>query len=91
MNDRIRKLNELPERAGAKYVLYWSQMNRRVRANHALEYAVQRANELGLPVLFYEGLTCTYPHANDRLHTFLLENVPDTEKRLNERHIGYLF
>lgn len=91
MTDRIRKLNEDPDRADAMYVLYWSQMNRRVWANHALEYAVQRANELGLPVLFYEGLTCTYPHANDRLHTFLLENVPDTEQCLKERRIGYLF
>jgi deoxyribodipyrimidine photo-lyase len=91
MDDRVSKLNEAPERASAKYVLYWSQMNRRVRANHALEYAVQRANELRLPVLFYEGLTCTYPSANDRLHTFLLENVPDTEQRLKKRHIGYLF
>jgi deoxyribodipyrimidine photo-lyase len=91
MKDRVRILNEAPERAGAKYVLYWSQMNRRVRTNHALEYAIRRANELRLPVLFYEGLTCSYPHANDRLHTFLLENVPDTERRLKERHIGYLF
>jgi deoxyribodipyrimidine photo-lyase len=91
MNDRLRRLNEAPERAAAKYVLYWSQMNRRVRVNHALEYAIERANEFDLPVLFYEGLTCSYPHANDRLHTFLLENVPDTERRLKERHIGYLF
>ncbi len=29
-------------------------------------------------MLFYEGVTCSYPHANDRLHTFILEGVPET-------------
>ncbi|MBL0161035.1 MAG: deoxyribodipyrimidine photo-lyase [Bryobacterales bacterium] len=66
-------------------------MNRRVDANHALQWAIQRANELRVPVLFYEGLTCTYPHANDRLHTFILEGVPETAKRLAQRGIGYCF
>ncbi len=73
------------------YVLYWSQMNRRVDNNHALQWAIQRANELHLPVLYYEGLTCTYPEANDRLHTFVLEGVPETARRLAERGIGYCF
>jgi deoxyribodipyrimidine photo-lyase len=91
MKDRVRQLNARRERPQAGYVLYWSQMNRRVRSNHALEYAIERANDLALPVLFYEGVTCSYPHANDRLHTFLLENVPDTARLLKKRHIGYLF
>ncbi len=91
MKDRVRKLNDAPEREGASYVLYWSQMNRRVDSNHALEYAIQLANERALPVLFYEGLTCTYPYANDRLHTFILQGVPETRKRLAARGIGYAF
>ncbi len=66
-------------------------MNRRVDSNHALQRAIQRANELRLPVLFYEGLTCTYPEANDRLHTFILEGVPETARRLARRGIGYCF
>jgi deoxyribodipyrimidine photo-lyase len=78
-------------REGGRYVLYWSQMNRRVRVNHALERAIAVANERGLPVLFYEALGYTYPHANDRLHTFVLEGVPETEKRCKERGIGYVF
>jgi deoxyribodipyrimidine photo-lyase len=91
MRERIRKLNTEPEREGAKYYLYWSQMNRRVHTNHALEYAIHSANRLGLPLLVYEGLTCTYKKANDRLHTFVLQNVPDMAERLAERGIGYLF
>lgn len=89
--ERISKLNTAPERPDRAYVLYWSQMNRRVDANHALLYAVELANRFRLPVLFYEGLTCTYEYANDRLHTFLLQGVPETARRLRRAGIGYVF
>jgi deoxyribodipyrimidine photo-lyase len=89
--ERIRKLNQASIRTDARYVLYWAQMNRRVEANHGLLRAVALANDLNLPVLYYEGLTCTYPYASDRLHTFILEGVPDTARRLAERGIGYCF
>ena len=67
MQDRIRPLNTKPLRNEAEYVLHWTQMNRRVHGNHALAYAAELANERGLALLVYEGLTCTYPHANDRV------------------------
>ncbi len=89
--NRVRQLNQSEMRARGRYVLYWAQMNRRVESNHALAYAVEIANGLGLPVLFYEGLTCSYPNANDRLHTFLLEGVPATARRLQALGIGYVF
>jgi len=89
--ERIRKLNAAPERPHRKYVLYWAQMNRRVDANHGLLYAAEIANQHHLPVLYYEGLTCSYPYANDRLHTFILEGVPETAKRLKKAGIGYVF
>jgi deoxyribodipyrimidine photo-lyase len=91
VNDRVRARNSEPFRENARYVLYWAQMNRRTEFNHALAHAVHLANERGLPVLFYEGLTCTYPYANDRLHTFLLEGVPDTAAALGKLGIGYVF
>jgi deoxyribodipyrimidine photo-lyase len=91
MQDRIQRLNDRPERAEAHYVLYWAQMNRRVDANHALAYAVSLANRRRLPVLYYEGLTCDYPYANDRLHTFILEGVPETARRCAELGLGYVF
>ncbi len=89
--ERIRKLNEAPERPDRRYVLYWAQMNRRVDANHALLHAAEIANRYRLPVLYYEGLTCTYQYANDRLHTFVLQGVPETAKRLKKVGIGYVF
>jgi deoxyribodipyrimidine photo-lyase len=66
-------------------------MNRRVDANHAMAHAAALANELDRPLLYYEGLTCSYPHANDRLHTFILEGVPETARRLAPLGIGYVF
>ncbi len=91
MQERVRTLNAKPVRPDAEYVLYWSQMNRRVAENHALAHAATLANSLGLPLLVYEGLTCTYPHANDRLHTFILEGVPGTAAELKRLGIGYVF
>lgn len=99
MMDRARQLNssafDIQGNSQAnpqgKYVLYWAQANRRAHSNQALEFAVQLANQHELPVLFYEALTCSYPHANDRLHTFVLEGVPETARRLKKRGIGYLF
>lgn len=91
MKDRVTKLNDRPFREDAAYILYWSQMNRRVEGNHALAFTIELANEHQLPVLFYEGLTCTYQYANDRLHTFVLEGVPDTAASLKKLGIGYVF
>jgi deoxyribodipyrimidine photo-lyase len=91
VQDRIRVLNREPVRSGAEYVLYWSQMNRRVPCNQALAYAIGRANELDLPLLVYEGLTCTYPNANDRIHTFMLENVSGFAADVRATGAGYCF
>ncbi len=91
MQERVRPLNNAPLRQQARYVLYWSQMNRRVDSNHALARAIAVANELDLPVLYYEGLTCAYKEANDRLHTFILEGVPEQERRLSRIGVGYCF
>jgi deoxyribodipyrimidine photo-lyase len=91
MTERVRKLNDREFREGARYILYWSQMNRRVESNYALAFAADLANQHGVPLLFYEGLTCTHPFASDRFHTFLLEGVPETARRLGKLGIGYVF
>ena len=91
MQERVRQLNQAEFAEGKRYVLYWAQANRRADSNHALSYAAELANQNGLPLLVYEGLTCTYPHANDRFHTFVLEGAPDTARRLAKLGIGYVF
>jgi deoxyribodipyrimidine photo-lyase len=89
--ERIRSLNTAKPRAGASYVLYWAQMNRRVSENHALAHAAEIANANGLPLLFYEALTCTYKAANDRIHSFVLEGVPDNAAEARRIGAGYFF
>jgi deoxyribodipyrimidine photo-lyase len=89
--ERVRQLNKANLKPDRKYVLYWAQMNRRVDSNHALLYAVEIANSLKLPVLYYERLTCSYPYASDRLHTFILQGVPENAKRAKKAGLGYCF
>lgn len=89
--ERIRQLNHDKFKPERKYVLYWAQANRRVESNHGLLRTVELANQLRLPVLYYEELTCSCPYASDRFHAFILNGVPETAKRLNAKGIGYCF
>ena len=74
--ERVLRLNDEGVRDG-EYVLYWMQQAQRAEYNHALEYAVQRANELGQPLLVVFGLTDDYPSANQRHYAFMLEGLRD--------------
>jgi deoxyribodipyrimidine photo-lyase len=91
VTERVRSLNSRPIRLDGEYILYWCQMNRRAAANHALAHAISLANERRLPLLVYEALTCSYPYANDRMHTFVLEGVPENAKRMRALGAGYAF
>src|ERR671912_1793976 len=84
--ERVRRLNE-KEIAEGEYVLYWMQEAQRAEYNHALEYAVQRANELEQPLLVVFGLTADYPEANLRQYAFMLEGLKDAGGALEERGI----
>ena len=85
-DDRIRRLNDGAAGAG-RYVLYWMQASCRAECNHALEYAIRQANELGRPVLACFGLTADFPEANARHYTFLLEGLRDAQAALERRGI----
>lgn len=78
-------------RAGGKYVLYWCQVQRRAEHSPALDYAVARADALGLPVVVYEGLRSDYPHASWRHHRFILDGVAQMAERLEARGIAHAF
>ncbi len=85
--DRIKLLNERPPASG-KYVLYWMQQSQRAEDNHALEYAIERANGLNLPVVVFFGLTASYPEAQERHYAFMLEGLRETKEALRERGIA---
>jgi deoxyribodipyrimidine photo-lyase len=87
--ERVRQLTD-KEIVEGDYVLYWMQEAQRAEYNYALEYAVQRANELGKPLLVIFGLMADYPEANLRHYAFLLEGLQDVRDALKERKIKFV-
>jgi deoxyribodipyrimidine photo-lyase len=88
--DRLRSLNDAPERAHGRYVLYWMQQAQRVATNHALEYALEKANALGLPLVVGFGLMDDYPEANRRHYAFMLEGLDEVARDLEARGIRFV-
>ncbi|HEY8040751.1 MAG TPA: hypothetical protein VIF15_13190 [Polyangiaceae bacterium] len=88
---RVRPLNDRPVAPRGDYVLYRMQVFRRGADNAALAYALERANELGVPCLVHEELRPDAPHASDRLHAFVLEGARDTAASLAGRGIAHAF
>lgn len=50
---------------------------RRLGFNLALQAAVAHATALRRPLVILEALRCGYPHASDRLHTFVLQGMAE--------------
>ena len=84
--DRLKTLNAHPIR-DAGYVLYWMQQSQRAEYNHALEFAIQQADELERMVIVVFGLTENYPEANLRHYTFMLQGLLETRDTLASRGI----
>jgi deoxyribodipyrimidine photo-lyase len=84
--ERIKGLNKKEVKKGA-YVLYWMQASQRTEYNHALEYAIIKANELKQPVIVFFGITDTFPEANERHYTFMLEGLREVKQSLEKRGI----
>jgi deoxyribodipyrimidine photo-lyase len=88
---RLRPLNADPVDAAGRYVLYWmGATSTRTRHNPALEYAVGRANELGVPPVVCFGLTDDWPEANERHYLFLLQGLADVARGLAARGIPFV-
>lgn len=66
--ERGESLNETEVKEG-NYVLYWMQSSQRAEQNHALEYAVQQANDLDQRLLVVFGLTDVGPIAYNHPRT----------------------
>jgi deoxyribodipyrimidine photo-lyase len=84
--ERIRFLNQKRVKKGA-YVLYWMQASQRAEYNHALQYAIVKANELRQPVIVFFGITDRFPEANERHCTFMLEGLKEVQQSLREKGI----
>ena len=66
-------------------------MFKRTSHNHALNFAINQANERKLPLVVYEGLKFYYPWASDRFHTFILEGVEEKRAAFENLGIKYVF
>lgn len=83
---RITVLNK-GKRFNGEYVLYWMQAAQRAEYNHALQFAIEKANEKTLPLLVYFGITDAYPEANLRHYRFMLEGIRELQSKLGKKGI----
>jgi len=86
---RLRRLNSPPTARSGDYVLYWMQIYRRLERNHALDYALHCAEQLGKPLVVYEGLRLDYPWASRRLHRFVLEGMEANVRKAADLGLSY--
>lgn len=88
---RRRDANAAEPRPAGDYVLYWMQATHRFEDNWALRYAVLQADAMGKPLLIHQGLDPTYEHANDRIHTVIIENAKALHRRAMKLGLRYQF
>jgi len=86
---RIRAENSDPIRPEGRFVLYWMIAARRPRWNFALQRAVERARDLGKPLVILEALRSDYPHASARLHRFVLDGMEDNRSAFAGTPVRY--
>ena len=90
MNPRITLRREGAPDKNGKCVLYWMQRAQRGVDNHAVNTAVEIANELRLPLVVYFAGISNFPHANLRHYVFLNQGLPDIEQDLAARNISFI-
>lgn len=76
-NEIARRLNDKPVNDAGNCVLYWMQSAVRTTCNYALEFAIAKSSELSCDLYVVFGLTETYPEANARHYTFLIDGLKD--------------
>lgn len=91
LDERTQSLNDRPINADADFVLCWLHHAIRDHDNPALDTAITIANDLGKPVLVYQGLGGNHRFNSDRHHTFIMQGARDLQAALAERGIAYAF
>jgi deoxyribodipyrimidine photo-lyase len=85
-NERVKVLNQKEIKKG-KYVLYWMQASQRAEYNHALEFAILKANELRQALIVFFGIIDQFPEANERHYAFMLQGLKEVKSSLEKRGI----
>ncbi len=76
--------------ANRSYILYWMQASQRTFHNDALNYAIEQANFRHKPLVVFFGITDSFPEANLRHYTFMLEGLMDVYHSLAEMNIPFI-
>jgi len=87
--DRIKLIHKTNKQQNGQYILYWMQSAQRSSYNHALNYAIDCANKKGLPLVVLFNIVPSYPEANLRHYTFMLEGLSELQKELETKDISF--
>lgn len=87
---RVTIRRDGPPDPHGKCVVYWMQRAQRGLDNHAVNLAVNIANELRLPLVVYFAAISNFPSANLRHYAFLQQGLPDIEHDLARRNIAFV-
>lgn len=88
--DRVYKLNDKTFNSKGNYVLYVMEATQREDYNHALEFSIEKANELKKPLIVAFFITDQYRFSNQRYYRFMIEGILKTKKKIEERGIKFL-
>ncbi|CCV63787.1 deoxyribodipyrimidine photolyase [Alteracholeplasma palmae J233] len=89
-SDRITYLIKGSQENNKEYVLYFMQQSARVSYNHALAFAIKKANEKNLPLVVCFLFTDNYLGANRRHYQFLLEGIKEVAQQLDSLGITFI-
>ena len=85
---RIEYLKEGYRDQAKQYVIYFMQQSQRIHYNHALNLAIDLANQYNLPLMIFFSITDRYPEANIRHYQFMLEGIKDVYNWANKLHMN---
>lgn len=88
--ERIAAANDRPPCPTGAFVVYLMIAHRRPHWNHALDRAIERAQELGRPLLVLEYLACGHQHACDRLHRLMIDGMVANQAAFAAGPVHYL-
>ncbi len=88
--DRVFKLNQKGENLKGKYALYVMEATQREDFNHALEFAIEKANNLRKPLVVAFFITDEFKFSNQRYYRFMVEGILKTKKAIEERGIKFV-
>jgi len=86
--ERIKPLND-EQVQNKEQIFYWMQASQRVNYNHALEFAIERANKLNKSLSVFFVLNTDFPEANLRHYQFMLEGLKEIREKLEKRNIKF--